>query len=107
MTTIKVAHQKGWCNLWLECDPKLTIEAFDNPSLLPWRLRNRWQSCLFLTRRMHFQVSHIYREGNYCADELAAFVLSSRISSWWDLVPACIWEDFNCNKLGLRKFRFS
>lgn len=38
---IELAHRKGWHRLWLECDSKLVIDAFNSLSMLPWQLRNR------------------------------------------------------------------
>ncbi|KAL5127323.1 hypothetical protein HKD37_14G039762 [Glycine soja] len=52
--TLEIAKQKGWGNLWIECDSSSTIQAFKNPSLVPWSL----QLCLGLSflggTRTHF-----------------------------------------------------
>lgn len=39
---IEIAFNRGWMNLWLECDFKLVLLAFSNVSIVPWRLKNRW-----------------------------------------------------------------
>lgn len=46
VTTIEMAHQRGWKHLWLECDSMLVIEAFENVSSVPWQIRNRWMNIL-------------------------------------------------------------
>lgn len=73
---IENAVVKGWKNLWLECDSQLVVAAFKSSYIVPWKLRNRWFNCLDSIRSMRFYVSHIYREGNTCADRLANHGLS-------------------------------
>lgn len=72
MMAIELAYDKGWHNLWLECDSLLVLSAFHSFGIVPWRLRNRWRNCIHLTKRMSFVFSHIYREGNNCTDKLAS-----------------------------------
>lgn len=68
MMGIEYASVKGWTNLWLECDSQLVVTAFKNPSIVSWRLRNRWSNCLVMIKKtMNFHVSRMYREGNTCA----------------------------------------
>lgn len=57
-------------------------------------LRNRWKNCLQLTKQMSFIFSHIYREGNTCADKLAVYGTIIDCFVWWDLIPMFISEDF-------------
>ena len=73
MRAIELAHSYNWKNLWVEANSKLVGDAFKNPSLVPWRLRNRWRNSLLLTSQMNFLATHIYREGNQCANTLANF----------------------------------
>lgn len=63
------ALQQGY--IWLESDSTSALLAFNNASLVPIRLRNRCQKC-FSTG---FQVvsSHIFQEGNSCADGLTNY----------------------------------
>ncbi|KAK2406406.1 hypothetical protein QL285_042140 [Trifolium repens] len=48
----------------------LVVLAFSSAKIVPWQLRNRWDSCLLMISNMNFYVSHIYREGNHCADKM-------------------------------------
>ncbi|KAF1864431.1 hypothetical protein Lal_00021853 [Lupinus albus] len=45
------------------------------------------------------------KEGNTCADRLASFGVSSKVFTWWDVIPRFIFEDFNKNRLGLPNYR--
>ncbi|KAF1870216.1 hypothetical protein Lal_00003422 [Lupinus albus] len=60
---IEIAHQKGWENIWLECDSALVVDVFKGNSMVPWRLANNWHRCLAQISPMCFKVSHIFREG--------------------------------------------
>lgn len=106
MLAIEFARLKGWSKLWLECDSKLVVSAFTNPSSVLWRLQNRWNNCLLITANMQFLVSHIFREGNTCADKLADFGLSVVGSVWWDSIPSFVTEEFFRNRNGLPNYRF-
>ncbi|XP_058783502.1 uncharacterized protein LOC131658194 [Vicia villosa] len=44
---MEIAIGNGWLNLWLESDSSLVVSAFSNSMVVPWKLRNRWDSCLF------------------------------------------------------------
>ncbi|KAE9608127.1 putative ribonuclease H-like domain-containing protein [Lupinus albus] len=79
---IEIAHQKGWENIWLECDSALVVDVFKGNSMVPWRLANNWHRCLAQISPMCFKVSHIFREGNSCADKLASFGVSSKVYTW-------------------------
>ncbi|GAU33046.1 hypothetical protein TSUD_152010 [Trifolium subterraneum] len=39
--SIEIAHDRGWRSLWLECDSLLTVQAFTNSLIVPWKLQNR------------------------------------------------------------------
>ncbi|CAJ2673600.1 unnamed protein product [Trifolium pratense] len=73
---------------------------------VPWKLRNRWFNCLELTKTMHFRVTHIYREGNCCADKMAALGINVDGFYWWDNVPPSVQGDYISNLMGLPSFRF-
>lgn len=107
MTSIEIAHQRGWSKLWLECNSSLVVQAFSNVDLVPLRLRNKWRNCLCLVSNMIFRVSHIYREVNACADKLASFGVVSRCFTWWDLVPNFIRDEFFRNRFNLPSYKFS
>jgi hypothetical protein len=53
------------------------VVAFSKPNQVPWPLRNCWNNVLILMRSLNFIVSHIYREGNIVADNLA-----NEVSLW-------------------------
>lgn len=76
---------------------------------MPWHLKARWENCLYLTRNMSFFVTHIYREGNLCANRLANIGLSLSFSSlaWWIDIPEIIirWKYIK-NRLDIPNFRF-
>lgn len=87
MLAIEIAFDKGWHNLWIECDSKLVLDAFKNISLVPWKLVNRWKNCLYIADRMNIRFSHIFREGNSSADKLAAYGTTIQGLHWWNLIP--------------------
>ncbi|KEH20501.1 hypothetical protein MTR_8g479410 [Medicago truncatula] len=78
---------------------------FKNHSLIPWKLRNRWNNCLHIVRGMNFLVTHVFREGNCCADALANIGLTlDHLTIWLDL-PDCVRGFYTQNRLGLPCFR--
>lgn len=54
-----------------------------------------------LIKKMQFFVSHIYREGNSCADRLAGHGISNHCFTLWDDAPCFIIDDFNLNRFSL------
>jgi len=106
MRAIELASQFHWNNLWLECDSALVINAIKNLSIVLWRFRNRWENCLHITRSMNFIATHVFREGNTCADVLANFGLRVAHLRVWLNIPDCIRETIEKNKLGLPFYRF-
>ncbi|PNY06669.1 eh domain-containing protein 1-like [Trifolium pratense] len=48
MFAIEIAHNRGWRLLWLETDSLLVTLACKTPSMVPWKLRNRWNNCMVL-----------------------------------------------------------
>ena len=106
MRAIEIAASRNWTHLWLELDSSLVVNAFKSNSMVPWHLRNRWYNCLCLTRNMNFMVSHIFREGNPCADSLANVGLTlDHLTCWYNL-PPFIQKPFVENKIGWPMFRF-
>ncbi|KAF1888435.1 hypothetical protein Lal_00011206 [Lupinus albus] len=59
---VEIAQQKGWMDIWLECDSVMVVEIFNGKGTIPWR------------------------EGNTYADRLAAFGVSSKYQSWKSLL---------------------
>jgi len=84
----------------------MVIRAFKNHSLVPWQIRNRWMNCMLLTRNMDFLATHIFREGNVCADQLAFTGHNLQNFTVWMNVPSCISESYIKNRLGMPNFRF-
>jgi len=106
MRAIELAHQNQWSSLWLESDSTLVVKAFKKHALIPWKLRNRWDNCMLKTRDMNFIVTHVYREGNFCADALANAGLSMTSLTVWNDIPICIRSHYGQNRLGLPCYRF-
>ncbi|CAJ2636465.1 unnamed protein product [Trifolium pratense] len=106
MSAIEIAHSKGWNNLWIESDSQLVNLAFKSAHIVPWKLRNRWFNCLTLTKTMHFRATHIYREGNCCADRMVALGINVNGFYWWDNVSPSVQGDYISNLMGLPSFRF-
>jgi hypothetical protein len=85
----------------------LVTLAFKSQLAIPWKLRNRWNNCLLLTRNMYFVVLHIYKEGNHVADMLANLGLGIIDSLWFDNCPLIFRSDLISNRFTLTNFRFS
>ena len=98
MVVIEIAHVKNWHNLWLETDSMLVFLAFKYAKIVPWSLRNRWNNCLFLLSMFNFNFSHIYRDGNHCADQVANLGLTLPSYSWFNSVPPQVIVEFGRNK---------
>jgi len=54
----------------------------------------------------NFNVSHIYREGNHCADQLANLGLTLPSYSWFNNVPPLVNVEFGRDKTGFPNFKF-
>ena len=63
------AQKMGLTNVWLECDSALVCAAFTARTNVHW-FRNRWNTCLKYYEKIRFRVTHIFREGNVCANKL-------------------------------------
>jgi ribonuclease HI len=106
MRAIEIAADNGWRNVWLETDSSLVVLAFRTTSLVPWKIRNRWNNCMHTITTMNFLISHIYREGNGCADTLANIGLTLVHPIFWNDLPQAIFECFSSDRLGRAKYRF-
>ncbi|XP_019447273.1 PREDICTED: uncharacterized protein LOC109350497 [Lupinus angustifolius] len=107
LSATEIAHNRGWRTLWLEYDFALVMQAMSGKVRMPWKLTNKWRNCSLLIRDMNLKVTHIFREWNSCVDSLAAFGVSSKSFTWWDLIPASIRQDFFRDRLGLPNYRFN
>ncbi|XP_019423031.1 PREDICTED: uncharacterized protein LOC109332502 [Lupinus angustifolius] len=106
MHAVAIAANRDWCNLWLECDSTLVIDIFNGTSLPPWQLLPLWLKCKNDMLSFNFRISHIYREGNQCADLLANHGLHSRTNIIWSTIPYFIVNKCNRNALCLPNYRF-
>jgi len=92
---IELAWSKGFRRIWLECDSSLLYQAFSSFNLIPWSLRGRWRKCIKICKEIDFKVSHIFYEGNHCADKLVALRIENKLDfKWYDVLPAVIKLDF-------------
>ena len=84
------------------------LATFDKVDLVPWDLISRWIHCIKLCSQIHFSCSHIYREGNLCADRLANYGIDHRVELIrWDHLPLFVRDSFARNHCGFPSFRFS
>lgn len=104
---METALHKGYNHLWLETDSQLVYLALKSSSCFHWILRNRWNNCLPFFRSINFTFSHIYREGNSCADGMANIGLNLPINHfvWYSDIPDSIRGEYIRNMIGLPKFR--
>ncbi|GAU48375.1 hypothetical protein TSUD_405370 [Trifolium subterraneum] len=58
--------------------------GFKSSVFIPWSLRNKWFNCQLLLKNMNLLVTHIYREGNDCADTLANIGLNLDNFVFWN-----------------------
>ncbi|XP_045791513.1 uncharacterized protein LOC123886223 [Trifolium pratense] len=100
---IEIAHNKNWNCLWLESDSKVALLAFSNIEIVPWDLRNRWLNCL--SCGVTLQWSHIYREGNSCADKIAILGHAYNNLEWWESLSSLLCDDFLWDMLGIPQYR--
>ena len=104
MMAMEIAAHKNWHRLWLESDSSSAVKMFKNHSLIPIRVRNRWHNCMQFG--LFVICSHIYWEGNGCADTMAAFGHGLTVASWYHTLPASLAVDFARDRYGLPNFRF-
>jgi hypothetical protein len=97
-----IAH--NWTRVWLETDSSSAVTAFHKPSLVPICLRNRWHNCTH--KGLILICSQIFREGNSCADGLAAMGHDTADTSWFTILPPHLLADFARDRNGLPIYRF-
>jgi ribonuclease HI len=106
MRAMIIARQHRWNNIWIETDSSLLLSATKHPDKVPWELRNRWFNSLILFRDMNCIISHIFREGNKVADELANHAVNLPSLSIWFDIPMFVRDSFLRNQSGLPAFRY-
>jgi hypothetical protein len=67
---MEMAAIQQWHFLWIKGESISALLAFSKPSLIPIRWRNRCSNCLY--HGLQVLSSHIFHEGNGCADKLAS-----------------------------------
>lgn len=107
MRAVEIASQRNWRNIWIESDSTLVVMAFNKMSMIPCSLRNKWINCRKLLCGMNFVVTHIYREGNRCADKLASKGLDIEGVTIWMNMPDFINKFVIHDRLGMPNFRVS
>jgi len=88
----------------IESDSTSVLLIFLNHLLVPIMLRNRWHNA----RNLGIQVisSHIFREGNCCADKYANLGHSMVGEIWLDTLSYEMKTDFFRRRCGLPNYRF-
>ncbi|XP_019458482.1 PREDICTED: uncharacterized protein LOC109358584 [Lupinus angustifolius] len=81
ITTIQFANSNGWNAVWLEYDSSIMVDIFKGKHKPPWKLLNKWLLLKATMEGMDCIVSHIYREGNSCADKLVNYGINSKTNS--------------------------
>jgi len=80
---IEETQKMSLTNLWSECDFALVYVAFTARTNVPWMLCNRWNSWHNYCGIIRFRVSHVFREGNACADKLTNLGFINREQFHW------------------------
>jgi len=100
------AQKMGLTNVWLECDSALVCAAFTVRTTVPWMLQNGWNTCLNFCGTIRFRVTHIFHEGNACADKLANLGFIHRESfHWYNRLSASLFLELFMNRYNLPMYR--
>lgn len=107
MTAVRLALQHHFTPLWIESDSTFVVHLVQSRSLqVPWAMRSEWHSFLIAITSLQFHISHIFREGNQVADQLANMVVPLNSLQWWPSYPAqCHHLVFN-DAMGCISYRF-
>lgn len=100
---LEFAAQNGWYNIWIERDSTSALMVFRNSTLVPLLLRNRWHNAC--SSGVQVISSHIFREGNGCADKLASMGHATQGSVWMTSVPPQLRFDFFRDICGFPTYR--
>jgi ribonuclease HI len=103
LLALEYADQHGWRNVWLESDSTSALMVFTHRSLVPILLRNRWYNAC--NRGIQVITSHIFREGNCCADSLANLGHSIQGTVWFSVLPQTIQTNFFLDRTGFPRSR--
>jgi len=101
------AQKMDLTNVWLQCDSTLVCVAFTARTKFPWMFRNRWNTCLNYCGKIRFKVTHIFREGNVCADKLTNLgIIHGESFHWYNRLPFNLFLEFSMNRYSLPMYRF-
>lgn len=81
-------------NFWIESASLTMVRAIHNTNSVLWSIKSRWLNFLYNFINLDRLITHIYREGNTCADVLASLILKNRHNTWYNHVVKDAWEDF-------------
>jgi len=104
LLALEYAAQHGWTNVWLKSDTTNTLLVFKNRSLVPVLLCNRWHNAC--NQEIQVITSHIFREGNCCADLLANMGHLTQGKVWFSVLPQPLQTDFFLDRSGFPHSRF-
>ncbi|XP_058734324.1 uncharacterized protein LOC131606055 [Vicia villosa] len=102
---MEIAIEKKWSNIWLETDSIIVARLVHNVNLVPWSIINSWNNCHFNFRHHGFLLTHIYKEGNCCADAITNLGYNYRNFTWYNYVVKEAREELLLNKFGFPKLR--
>jgi len=92
---LEEAQKLGLTNVRLECDYVLVCAAFTVRINVHWMLRNRWNTYLNYCGKIRFRITHIFREGNVCADKLANLgFIHTKSFHWYNRHPSSLFLKF-------------
>lgn len=89
----------NWQNFWLEFDFMLVVNVITKSTLVPWKIRNKWDKCILGLKSNKLFVTHIYRECNNYVYTLANLGLTSKTCTWCNDIHTNISKSFNRNLL--------
>jgi ribonuclease HI len=108
MFAIEKSVEMNWKDIWMESDSLHVVKAFTSSSHVPWRLRTRWNNCMYLAQQINCSCTHIFRESNSAAHSLASNgqSLACFTSQWWNSPPSFILHILTRDSVGLPFSRF-
>jgi len=66
-----------------------------------------WNTCLNYCEKIKFRVTHIFCEGNACADKLANLgFIHGESFHWYNRLPSSMFLEFFINRYSLPMYRF-
>ncbi|KAM7461730.1 hypothetical protein LguiA_029851 [Lonicera macranthoides] len=70
---------EGWSNIEVEVDSLILVQVVKQQIRVPWCIHFELKEIMHLLGQVNFQISHIYRESNKCADFLANIGCKERV----------------------------